>query len=239
MKQKILIALILIMSGFQIKAQHTGMYFGGGYNMSSYTNAPLLNSILSEYNSTRPWLTTKMDNNMNSMTGLCFNTGIYIGHFFMDLDWVGRNKETYGEGISPSTGLMVRRDLKIRSNTFNSGLGYLVIPYLGFGTSIDFGSVKCLTRVYKSSDTPPDYTKVAFTDLTCGVSLFALVRIPVSKNGILHIDIKPYYQLMIVRSNYGYLHDELNGSNIFYEDPGDLRNNFGFEIKLQVGFGNE
>lgn len=240
MKQKIILTIIISIIFLQTNAQRAGIYIGGGFNSSSYSSTPLLNSILDEYNTTRPWLSKTMDTKMNPMTGLCFNSGIVLGKIFMEFDWVGRNKETYAEGIAPSSGLMGRRDLKIRANTFNSGIGLMVIPYLGLGLSADFGTVTCFTRTYDNGTTPPDYTKVFFSDLTAGVSFFAQVMIPISKSGFSHFVIKPYYQLMIIRSDYGSLHDDLVGSNVFYTAPdGDLRSNFGFEIKIQLGFGSE
>ena len=239
MKQKFFLIITLIIINHQVNAQKAGFYIGGGFNSSTYTHTPLLNSILSSYNSTRPWLTHQMDTTMNPMTGLCFNMGIYLGKLIMDIDWVGRNKETYGEGVAPSTGVMGHRDLKIRSNSINGAMGIWIIPYFAMGFSGDFGTVKSFTRVYNVGDAPPDYSEVAFSDITVGISLFAQLMIPISKKGYSHIVIKPYYQFQIVASDYGYLHDDLVGSSIYYEAPdGDHRNNLGFEIKLQLGFGD-
>lgn len=238
MKTKLIIVIIFLFFGTNIKSQTFGVYIGGGYNSCSFHNLSRLDFIIDEYNNTRSFLTTKMPH-ISSMSGASFNVGLYLWNFFGEMEWLGRTNTVYAEG-NPTGSQVVRRDIKMRSNSINFATGYC-FPFFALGVSADIGSVPVFTRVYNSGDTPPGYTGIGNSDIMIGITAFAELKIPISKGGFSHIIFKPYYQFPLSSADYGDLNAILNPNTYLTDNSpeSDIRKNLGFEIKLQLGFGDK
>ncbi|MEI6766622.1 MAG: hypothetical protein WCM76_13395 [Bacteroidota bacterium] len=238
MKKSIVLACLAVLFVLNVSAQidGTGWYFGIGYNVGSTKNKPL-NYIVDKYNSIRPYLDHKMDNN-HILQGMALSSNFFVDGFSFDMGWTGRHTNLYAQGIDGS-GVDRRRDIKLRDNSFYMGFGGRFMrlgplqAILGF--SMDIGAYKARTRVYATTDKAPDYTKLD-EGLNFGISPNIDFRFYFGDRGP-SISVKPYYQFQLVKSDLNDLNEALNPTALTDADFEGCRgylSNFGAEFKLML-----
>lgn len=192
---------------------HAQFYFRGGYTVGA-SPLKVLNSIVARYNDTRPWLSQTMAP-IELLHGPAASIGSRMNALTMDLGWKRLRQKTTGSGID-SSGLLVSRDLIVRSDNFNYGLmaDLFASEYfaLGAGLTFDVNSLTVLTQV-----TGAEKRKLASA---FGLGIGAQMSILVQAAGGVGIEVVPFVSYPFYKINLTPVSQELDAANAgnFTED---------------------
>ena len=223
---------------------NTKFYITGGYTFN-FPNASSVNFIIDRYNNTRNYLTKKMDN-INTLSGTDFSAGAIL-----DLDESAmlieggvtfKNSGTkYAEGTV--SGENFQRDFKVYNFLVDIGFGYLFnynkpLDY-GIGMFVDFGSFTYDTRIYKTNETPPDYTDISPAN-SSALSFTPVAFLNINLNDHFGISVRPYYFAQILSMDLTDVHTALN-PNTWQNDNASEYNSetfsgFGVDLKGVISF---
>ena len=234
-KKPLLPALPLL---FAISSYAQLFYIGGGENFS-FINNESLDFVINRYNE-RTYLDKEMKE-FNYMRGAAINLGIVTpAGFTYEIAWIGRHLKRYAE--TDTFGQLERRDVKIRNNSFNLGLGYTYVRESvfcpGLLLSFDFGSFKSFTRADaadKIDDT--DYDKV-MKETQLGFT-FMLNLMLAGKKSNLGFAVRPYYQVQLFAPDFQELNIAINPGSANADADLDLSenmHNFGVQAVLMLTF---
>lgn len=244
--KKILTFLLLFISLNKTFSQELDLkfYVTGGYNFN-FPNASSVNYIINRYNDTRNYLTTQMGE-INTLSGTDFSAGILLeGNNSALLIEAGLTFKNSGVKYAEGTvsGDSFRRDFKIYNTLFNFGAGYM-LNYkkpvdIGLGLFVDFGSFTYDTRIYKTNETPPDYTDISPAN-SSALSFTPVVFLNLNIIDNFAISVRPYYFAQLFSQDLTDVHTALN-PNTWQNDNADDYNSetfsgFGVDLKGVISF---
>jgi hypothetical protein len=236
--------IFLIVLNFSAFAQYNGIYFSGGYN-ASFVQAEDMGFIIRRYNETRDDCAAGfcLSHNMgklNFMQGPTFTLGISNHGNAFELQWTGRKQTVTAIGSS-NNGPMVRRDVRVKLNSFGFNYGYAIEIGPGFimpGFGIDVGRDIMATRVdFESNFVGEVNYDQLFKELNVGTTLFVNIGINFTENGAVGLLIRPYYQFRWLSQDLDQVNQVLN-PNTWFSDPSGLESNFwngGIQVGLMFG----
>lgn len=231
--KKILLAgaIALLFTNFSSAQSH--FYGAFGYNLG-FAKYDSLNYIIDRYNETRGYLDKQMDN-LTFPNGFCLSIGGSNRAFLYDFSWVGRHRTVSAQGTDASN-VLVQRDLKLRMNTFNMGMGVVGgnASKFGLGLSFDFGSMKIFTRVAPASEIKSEDFQLIQKELMVSSTFFLHILLGGGQGaGLL---LRPYVQLPYWRVDLWETNATIN-PNTWASDPGyqGVRlTSFGVQIMLAL-----
>lgn len=229
MKRSILLFILL----FILKTAHSQVYFGYGYGMN-FTSVKGLNKVVSNYNSTRPWLDKEMKN-FSYVDGLVINLGGGFAATMFDMEFGFRSQKRIAKGTG-ATGVAATREVKLRQNVFAFTFGgYLVETHggFGFGLRTEFGEQKALTRVFETGGDKGDWNKIKFGGIT-NVGPAVKIFIAPGEGGV--VTIAMYYTFGMVKANASDLERALNNKDLDDSENDAFKNRNGvFGITVVAG----
>ena len=155
------------------------------------------------------------------------------------MSWVGRHQTVSARGVAPANGQEAQRDVKVRSNSFNIGLGGCgtsSFGQFGAGVSMDFGSFKVMTRVaFPDEISATEYDKIV-NELEIYSSLFLHIMVGNMGNTGIGVILRPYVQLPWFLVDVAPVNDAIN-SYTSSNDPWQIQTRavvFGGQILLTI-----
>lgn len=246
MKRSISILLVLFFAllDFSVQAQYSGVYFSGGYN-ASFIKMEDMGFIIKRYNETRDdcaagFCLNQNMGKLNFMQGPTFTLGFATNGSAFELQWTGRKQAVTALGTL-NNGPNVRRDVRLKLNSFSLNYGYAIDIGAGFimpGFGVDIGNDIMATRVdFESNFVGEVNYDQLFKELNVGSTLFINFGINFTEDGTVGLLIRPYYQFRWLSRSLDQVNQVLN-PNTWINDPIGLESNFwngGLQIGLMVG----
>jgi len=177
------------------KSQHY-TFFTIGYNAGLSGSRMAIDTFVSNYNSIRPWLTQKM-NNQGYIRGFTTSWGLGSNSVFLDIMFSNKYSQHTAMGPPTPSSPLVRRDVRFTFNAMSFCL-YYVNPnkknFRGPGISLDIGKIRQRTR---SGDAGTIETQ-KYSDIgvssSIGVTLCYNYKIKIVKG--VFIGLRPYIQYL-------------------------------------------
>jgi len=215
------------------------IYFSGGYN-ASFANPSGFNTVIDNYNASRPWLSKPMER-IGYLDGAFWSLSAISEIWLLDLSYARRLAMVYAQGDGGNG--MMQRDLKFSAHTFNMGLGLNMSrkpPFIGLGYNFDFGVNTMKTRIGTPENVDEqDFIKMD-APLLIGGSVYLQILLTGSKSAGIGLLLRPYYHFDFISVNYTWVNNDLNPSPDPYSPPGIMGkiNHFGIHAALIIKAGN-
>ena len=240
-KRILLIAITFVFAMPAAFSQSIKLIGGLGFNASrgSYRG---LNFVLDRYNQTRQGqagaakVNTQMGN-INLQTGIGWQFGLLVLPdedegllLYTGINRIGRAGSTYAT-VTNINGGTDRRDVRFTANSvnFELGLGGSYDYYMGMvGGSLDLITTKAYTKINGG-----DYKNVMKDD-AIGLSFF--IDFSVSVSEYVAVGIKPYWQMVIIETDFTDLNRAINPATYSRDDYSDVSSstsNFGAQLQLR------
>lgn len=196
------------------------VYGGLGFNQSLVW-VDSLNFVIDRYNATHDTDRELMP--INAPRGLAVQLGILGNRFMLDLGFTGRGQTRRSREAAQQDGTYNVRELRYRANTFDVGFGLRLNQsdnwMLMAGASLDFGSVRILTRYGRNDsyrNTPINGAIV--NELTLANTVFLQAAFPLAQDFPIHLFIRPYFQYDWYQNDFGPVNRALNFQT-YLDDP--------------------
>ncbi len=238
-KLKLFFSILGLLSTYITSAQL--FYLNYGYN-GAFTNLSGINSAITNYNDTRPWLKDELKQ-FNYLDGLNITWGMGFDNLLMEFgyDFRGQKRSVTGTDLY---GMTNTREVKVQNGVGKFIFGLMVpdqdrgMAYVG-AIRLEFGRVRVKTRVY--GDT---YDKEKFDQISSGfpsTRMGPTIKIfkQISDNG-LEIAGGIYYLWSLSQSNVKQVDEELNNAFYLGEFPDQFNlkpNSFGFTLEFGIAGG--
>lgn len=240
-KRIFLIAIAFMLAMPAAFSQTFHLLGGLGFNASrgSYRG---LNFVLDRYNQTRQGqagaakVNAQMGN-INLQTGIGWQFGLLVLPdedegllLYTGINRIGRAGSTYAT-VTNINGGSDRRDVRFTANSvnFELGLGGRYDYYMGMvGGSLDLITTKAYTKINGG-----DYKNVMKDD-AIGLSFF--IDFSVSVSEYVAVGIKPYWQMVIIETDFTDLNRAINPATYSrddYSDASSSTSNFGAQLQLR------
>ncbi len=210
-----------------------------GYQLA-HAPVPDLNFIHGRYNETRSWLADTMSRVKILHGPLLYVHAPFSDRFYFAAAWTYLHQREFAQGIPTGSVNPAERQVRFRVNTRKIGLGmYLTggIIRIGFGTSLDFGSIQYHTRSAANATLIGDekWTKVV-GKFTIASSLNMLIHAAITEKVVFMIS--PFAQFQWWQTEFAPVNEAINSATSG-SDPSSLKSNaknFGASFTLGYGF---
>ncbi len=240
-KRIFLVAITFIITMPSAFSQSMKIFGGLGFSASrgSYKG---LNFVLDRYNQTRQGqsgaanVNTSMGN-IRFLSGVSWQFGLLVLPdedegllLYTGINRIGRAGSTYAT-VTNINGGTDRRDVRFTANSvnFELGLGGSYDYYMGMvGGSLDLITTKAYTKINGG-----DYKNVMKDD-AIGLSFF--IDFSVSVSEFVAVGIKPYWQLVIIETDFTDLNRAINPATYSrddYKDATSPTSNVGAQVQLR------
>jgi hypothetical protein len=173
-----------------------------------------------------------------AMQGVVVDATIFFHHAAFKFAWTGNHETNLAQGVD-NTGRMGIREIKVRNNVVNAGIGFgnanNKIGFMIFG-SMNIGFAPQFTRTYYQGDKVPDFEKIPLGDnADIAVSIAPEFYLRTIKG--VYIVIKPYYEYNFMEYSFSGLQEEVNNPGFgFDETPYKCTpSHFGVDLKIMLG----
>jgi hypothetical protein len=228
--KKSLIALTLIFAFSMMKAQYY-TFFTFGYNAGLSGSQKTVNHFVNDYNNSRPWLDQKM-NKQDYVQGITLSWGLGSDNIFFDLMYSNKYSAHTALG-TPSSGTLVRRDVRFTFNTASFAL-YFINPdkknFRGPGISLDIGKIRQKTR----TGDPGNIESQKYSDIgissSIGATLCYNYKLKIVRG--VFLGFRPYIQYLKSQADIYVMSKSVN--NLVYSGRLDGLN-YGLQLNLAFG----
>ena len=194
MKQFLLLLSLAFLAKTTDAQYYTFLTFG--YNGGISNSQNVVNKFVDDFNSTRPYLTQKM-NAQDYIQGFTGSWGWGSEGIFLDFMYTNKYSMHTAIGTPPLSSSLQRRDVRFTYNTFSLCMyfvNYKKKSFRGPGLSIDFGKMKQRTRYGDAGTIESEDYKDVGVYKSLGLTLCYDVKIKIVKG--VFLGLRPYYQLI-------------------------------------------
>lgn len=197
-----------------------------------------LDFVIDQYNDTRTYLDREMRDLANP-SGVTIQYGVFTGRLLVEIGYTAQKRKTYAQGIDPS-GQEVRRDLRLRQNAFEAGLGYRVFggEWGGItpGVKASAGTFSVSTRVAPVDELKEEKYESLVREFNPTAMAYLQIMLGSIHSSNLKLMFTPYYQWGFKQVDMAPVHLAINPASATGDQIPLPVQSTAFGVKLQVAF---
>jgi hypothetical protein len=205
-----------------------------GYNGGLSNSQAVVNTFVKDYNSTRNWLTQKM-NTQDYIQGFTGSWGWGSDGVFLDIMFTNKYSQHMATGIPAGSSTMQRRDVRFTYNSTSFCLYFVNFKHKSFrgpGFSFDIGKMRQRTRIADIGNIEEQSYSDVGVFKTLGLTLCYDYKMKIVKG--VFLGFRPYYQFVKSDADIQSIATTVNKG--FSGSTTKLKGgNFGIQVNL--GFG--
>lgn len=212
-------------------------YISLGMNQS-FLRMDSLDLVIDTYNNTRTYLDRQMSD-LAHPGGFTIQYGVYTGRLLVEMGYTAQKRKTYAQGVDQS-GQEVRRDLRLRQNAVEAGLGYRILAGEWGGVTPGIkgiaGTFSVSTRVAPVEEVKQEKYNSLVRAFNPGVMAYVQIMLGSIHSSNIKCMITPYYQWGLKKVDMEPVNAGINPATATGDRTPLPVQSTAFGIKLQLAF---